>query len=323
MLLNSSGWMPELTNETENNTHLLTDDFFTSSSFEQIRSSSSTSSSSCSTESEMDGRRIYCSGRDLHTISSDIFAYPDITYLELSPTREACLNFKLNELPNTIGRLTELHILILDTNNLHKLPNELCNLRQLLILVLSNNSLSALPDNIGNMEQLESIHLANNRIRDLPVSLFQLKNLTFLDLTSNKLRQLSDGIGQLTQLQTLLLYDNRLHFIPESINQLKNLTTLWLGHNRLRTLPRGLTQLKQLDWKHNYLSTMLDENPLVNPPISICRLGFKAMDKWHEKNPSVNSLDLDGVQQKTARQSSVGDEGTNKFSVRISTQFYP
>ncbi|CAF4204629.1 unnamed protein product, partial [Adineta steineri] len=50
---------------------------------------------------------------------------------------------------------------------------------------------------------------------------------------------------------------------------------------------------------------------------------FKAMDKWHEKNPSVNSLDLDGVQQKNARQSSVGDEGTNKFSVRISTQFYP
>jgi hypothetical protein len=110
---------------------------------------------------------------------------------------------------------------------------------------------------------------------------------------------------------------------------LKNLTTLWLGRNRLRTLPRTLTQLKQLDWKHNYLSTILDENPLLNPPLSICRLGFTKIDKWHKKNSSVGFLDLDGVQQsKDAQQnndapSSTGDGAANRFTVRISTEFYP
>ncbi|UJR36117.1 hypothetical protein I4U23_028852 [Adineta vaga] len=320
MLSNKSRWMPELTEESENNIQVLSKNLSRSSTFEQIYSSHSSSES---TKSKMDGRRIYCSGRDLHTISADVFAYPDISYLELSPTREACLNFKLNELPTAIGRLTELRILILDTNNLHTLPNELCNLCELLILVLSNNSLSNLPNAIGNLEQLESIHLANNRLRDLPSSFFHLKNLTFLDLTSNKLRQIPDGIGQLTQLQSLLLYDNRLRLIPDSIGMLKNLTTLWLGRNRLRTLPRTLTQLKQLDWRHNYLSTMLDDNPLVNPPISICRLGFSAIDRWHQKNSSVGTLNLDDVQQNNDEESSIGGgETTSRFSVRISTEFY-
>jgi hypothetical protein len=72
MLSNISRWTPELTEENENGIQVSTDDYSTSSSFEQVDSSSSSSrsSSSSSVMSEMDGRRIYCSGRDLHTISS-------------------------------------------------------------------------------------------------------------------------------------------------------------------------------------------------------------------------------------------------------------
>ena len=54
----------------KNGIQVTTDDYKTSSSSEQNDSSSSSSSSSSSTMSEMAGRRIYCSGRDLHTISS-------------------------------------------------------------------------------------------------------------------------------------------------------------------------------------------------------------------------------------------------------------
>ena len=69
MLSNISTWTPELTEENENRIQVSTDDYSTCSNFEQIDSSSS-SSSSDSDMSEMDGRRIYCSGRDLHTISA-------------------------------------------------------------------------------------------------------------------------------------------------------------------------------------------------------------------------------------------------------------
>jgi Leucine-rich repeat (LRR) protein len=187
---------------------------------------------------------------------------------------------------------------------------------------VSNNFLTSLPDAIGNMEQLESLHAANNHIRDLPTSFFSLKNLTFLDLSSNKLRQLSDGIGQLTQLHSLLLYDNRLRLIPDSISMLKHLTTLWLGRNRLRTLPRSLTQLKQLDWKHNYLSTILDENPLLNPPLSVCVLGFTAINKWHQQDSSIGVLNLDGVQQSNDGQSSIGDGSTSRLPIQRSPHFF-
>ncbi len=62
-----SRWTPELTEENENSIPVSTDDYSTCSIFEQTDSSSS---STDSVVSEMDGRRIYCSGRDLHTISA-------------------------------------------------------------------------------------------------------------------------------------------------------------------------------------------------------------------------------------------------------------
>ena len=68
MLSSGSRWTPELTEENENGIQVSTDDHSTSSSFEHIDSSSSISSDSIL--SDMEGRRIFCSGRDLHTISS-------------------------------------------------------------------------------------------------------------------------------------------------------------------------------------------------------------------------------------------------------------
>lgn len=291
--------------------------------------------------SEIEGRRIYCSGRDLHTISAvsrrfsienekncfvfssqDVFQYPDISYLELSPTREASLDFKLAELPRAIGRLTELRFLILDTNHLHTLPNEIGHLRKLSVLVVSNNSLNTLPETMGNMESLESLHVTNNRLRELPNSFLQLRNLTFLDLSSNRLRQLPDGIGQMVQLRSLLLFENRLRTIPESLVNLKNLKTLWLGHNRLREIPRRLTQLKQLDWRRNYLSSILDGNPLVNPPIAVCRLGFSAIDQWFEKCEKVENLDLNDLQECFDGRSSFDDDTTSRYNTTRRTPHF-
>lgn len=72
MLSNLSRWSPELTEENENNIEVSTDNYSTCSSFEPIdtNSDNENSSSSDSVMSEMEGRRIYCSGRDLHTISA-------------------------------------------------------------------------------------------------------------------------------------------------------------------------------------------------------------------------------------------------------------
>ncbi|CAF0966554.1 unnamed protein product [Didymodactylos carnosus] len=259
-------------------------------------------------------KRVYLSGRDLHTVNADVFSYPDINYLELSPTREACLDFKLGQLPRAIGRLTSLRFLILDTNDLDSLPEEISHLRYLQVLVVSNNRLNSIPETLGHIQSLESIHLANNRIKEFPLSFFHLINLSFLDLSSNKLKQIPDQIAHLSQLRTLLLYDNRLTSLPESIGILKMLTTLWLGKNRLKLLPRSLTKLRYLDWKNNYTSTVLDENPLVSPPIEVCRKGFIAIEKWYRLNSSTLMLNLEGVQTEEVE--------SNRFTLRRDTPYF-
>lgn len=75
MLLSGSRWTPELTEENENKTEVSTDAYAhsISSNFEHTDDDnriSSSSSSISSTMADIDGRRIYCSGRDLHAINT-------------------------------------------------------------------------------------------------------------------------------------------------------------------------------------------------------------------------------------------------------------
>ncbi|CAF4681911.1 unnamed protein product, partial [Rotaria magnacalcarata] len=81
-------------------------------------------------------------------------------------------------------------------------------------------------------------------------------------------------IHNLKQLRTLLLLGNRIKTLPDSVCQLSKLETLWLGDNKLTELPKSFPQLKHLDWYHHCeLSSNFEGNPLVNPPLDVCRKG--------------------------------------------------
>jgi len=71
MLSNISSLTTKLTEENENDSQVLNNHYLTCSNLEQTENSStSDESSSSDSMGEIEGRRIYCSGRDLHTISS-------------------------------------------------------------------------------------------------------------------------------------------------------------------------------------------------------------------------------------------------------------
>ena len=90
-------------------------------------------------------------------------AYNCQQVLDFSPEREACIDFHLNRLPPDISNLSNLRILMLDTNQLSELPREISQLVQLERLSISNNHLRRLPDSFTSLQRMESIHAANNR----------------------------------------------------------------------------------------------------------------------------------------------------------------
>lgn len=84
--------------------------------------------------------------------------------LDLSPEREACIDFHLYGVPPELGSLINLRVLMLDTNQLSELPREIGQLTQLERISISNNLLHRLPDSFSNLQRLESLHAANNRL---------------------------------------------------------------------------------------------------------------------------------------------------------------
>lgn len=110
--------------------------------------------------------------------------------------------------------------------------------------------------------------------------LCEMFSLTFLDLSSNHLTELPEELGDLERLESLLLFQNELKELPKSLGKLVNLRTLWFGNNKIARLPRELLNLRYLGWEDEgtfNLSTILEGNPLEEPPHDICQLGLAAI----------------------------------------------
>ena len=225
-------------------------------------------------------KKLKIKGKDLSELPDVIFSLQELEVLDLSPERESCLDYKLPEVPSIIGRLVNLRILMLDTNELKELPPEIALLQQLERMALSNNKLTSLPSGFQNLKNLKSLHAANNDFQEFPIQLIKLKNLEFLDLSDNHIKALPKGIGKMTSLESLLLFINDLTKLPESICDLSELRCLWLGNNKIRQLPKNFGKLTKLDWGYRYTSSALNGNPMIHPPIEICRMGPEAIGRY-------------------------------------------
>ena len=225
-------------------------------------------------------KKLRIRGKELKTLPAAVFGMTELEVLDLSPNRESCLDFRLTAVPTAVRKLVNLKVLMLDTNELYSLPKEIALLLHLERLSLSNNHLSSLPSGFQRLNRLRSLHAANNDFDILPVEICELPALEFLDMSDNILVTLPEHIENMKNLATLLLMYNKLIQLPEALCTLTELECLWLGYNRLRELPRNFGHLKRLDWGYRYTSSILEGNPLVYPPIEVCRLGPKAIENY-------------------------------------------
>ncbi|CAF3819563.1 unnamed protein product, partial [Rotaria sordida] len=216
-----------------------------------------------------------------------IFGLFELEILDLSTERTSGLDFRIERLPREIGYLYRLRILNLDVNALTSLPDAICELKYLECLTVSCNKLQTLPLSFKKLIRLESLHLASNHFQAFPLVICQMESLKFLDLSCNQIVILPPTLSKLKYLRTLLLYNNKINEWPDALCDLIELRTLWgtksgyptlwLGKNELKRLPIHFGQLKYLDWSNYPLSSNINDNPLMSPPLNVCQLGIQAI----------------------------------------------
>ncbi len=123
---------------------------------------------------------------------------------------------------------------------IENLPESIGSLTNLQYLNVNGNLLQELPESIGNLSNLQELRSSRNNLKTLPNSIGNLTNLTSLDLDRNDLKFLPDSIGNLTNLQTLSLVHNLLEELPESIGHLPNLTLIRIRGNELSDIPESI-----------------------------------------------------------------------------------
>ncbi len=172
-------------------------------------------------------------------------------------------------IPESIGNLTSIRILYLNSNQLTgSIPESIGNLTSLIDLSLSNNQLTgSIPESIGNLTSLTYLHFGRNQLTgSIPESIGNLTSLRSLYLDENQLTgSIPESIGNLTSLRFLGLSSNKLTgSIPECIGNLTSLTDLSLANNQLTgSIPErigNLTSLTNLHFGKNQLTGSIPES---------------------------------------------------------------
>ena len=102
------------------------------------------------------------------------------TGIQISNNKLVGLNLNrcdLTNIPESIGELKDLTILVLSENELKKIPDSICELEKLEILNLNRNQIKILPRKIGNLNKLRYLFILNNPLDRLPTSLRKFADL--------------------------------------------------------------------------------------------------------------------------------------------------
>jgi len=86
-----------------------------------------------------------------------------------------------------------------DNNQLTELPNSIGKCSQLEALYCENNQLTELPETLGDHKQLEILYCHKNQLTELPETLGNCRELKYLMCFSNQLIQLPESIGNCSQ----------------------------------------------------------------------------------------------------------------------------
>ncbi|MBI9018803.1 MAG: leucine-rich repeat domain-containing protein [Phycisphaerae bacterium] len=173
----------------------------------------------------------------------------------------------------------------LDDMNLAKLPEEIGELTDLRMLVIKSTELGDLPSEIGHLTSLRHLYIHDNLLTALPREIGQFSSLEFLRVSQNKLTNLPVEMCQLSSLIVLELDQNNVTSFPDQIRQLTNLHRLDLRDNKIKNLPSWITEMDiEIVWSKKPLLAGINlyGNPLEEPSIEIVKQGRDAIRRYFE-----------------------------------------
>lgn len=125
-------------------------------------------------------------------------------------------------------------------NELEELPESICRLTSLQNLGLSDNRLTGLPASLSNL-RLNKISIAHNRFSEIPPQVLGLRTIKRLHCGFNWIASVPDDLDAWANLVDLSLAHNVIARLPESVGHLPALARLDLSGNRgLAELPGAL-----------------------------------------------------------------------------------
>jgi Leucine-rich repeat (LRR) protein len=126
------------------------------------------------------------SKNEFSSLPETISKLVNLTNLKISynPTNQSAY-MKLSRLPDTIGQLHQLQVLMIINSSLSNLPISIGELRGLKRAIFAGNKLTTIPDSIGNLVNLRYLDFSKNNLKTLPNTMENLVLLNYLNLTDN------------------------------------------------------------------------------------------------------------------------------------------
>ena len=189
---------------------------------------------------------------------------------------------ELDDLPESIGKCTNLKLLDLSCNRFDKIPESITHLIYLEELYINDNHIKIVADSIQKLSNLQVLDLRNNNLDNISESIKKLINLRMLGLNSKKkITAISKWIQNLKKLEILGI----------SQIELDEKAQLFLSLDRLRYI-------------------FSDDVEFARPPLEVIENGIEAIREYFQQ------LETEGVDYLyEAKLLIVGEGGAGKTSL--------
>lgn len=185
-------------------------------------------------------------------LPSSLFDLVLLNFLDIS-------DLPVENLPKTIGNLSNLAQLSIKKSLLKSLPDSVCDLKHLKLLNVSESQLESLPEGMGQLQSLHTLNVSSNNLGSFPMSISKCSALAVVDFSKNSFTEFPMGLTTGAASEKVAEVNgshNNIGEVDDAIQNINVLKVLNLSNNEIKELPQAVAKcikLKQVDFKSNLL----------------------------------------------------------------------